>query len=118
MHESHVSPDHGTGVQWRTLLSGDRVSSAELTLGVADVPPGESDPVRHHHPPAEAYYILEGEGVLEIDGQTYEVRQGHAAFIPGGSVHRLTNTGSVMLRLLYVFPVDSFEDVEYTFLDG
>ncbi len=117
VHESEMDFDGGADVRWRTLLSGDRTFSEKLTLGIADVPVGGDVPKRHHHPQPEAYYLIEGTGLLEIDAETFEMRPGHAAFIPGGSIHRLRNIGRVPLKLLYVFPADTFGDVEYTFLE-
>lgn len=103
------------GVRWRTLLSGDRTPTSALTLGVAEIPPGDA-PVRlHHHEPVEAYYILAGEGSVHVAGREHTVRPGSAVFIPGNAEHVVRNTGGVALRLLYVFPVDAFDQVEYRF---
>jgi len=105
------------GVIWRTLLSADRTPTEALTLGVAEVPAGEEAPRTHRHAAAEAYYILEGAGVVEIEGREHPVEKGSAVFLPGNALHRLRNTGSAALRLVYVFPVDAFEDVEYVFCE-
>ena len=103
-------------VVWRTLFSGDRTPTSALTVGVAELPPGvdEADPAHRHEPP-EVYFILDGEGVVEIDGVRTPVRTNSAVFIPGLAAHRLLNTGSTTLRLLYAFAVDSFADVTYLF---
>jgi mannose-6-phosphate isomerase-like protein (cupin superfamily) len=56
---------------------------------------------RHYHAESEeAYFILEGEGDMELDGESATVRAGDAIPIPAGSWHRLKNTGSEPLRLL------------------
>jgi mannose-6-phosphate isomerase-like protein (cupin superfamily) len=113
--EERWSDGERVGVRWRTLLSGDRTPTSSLTVGVAEIPPGDA-PVRpHHHEPVEAYYILEGEGFVEVAGREHAVRAGSAVFIPGNAEHVVRNTGSVALRLLYVFPVDAFDQVEYRF---
>lgn len=105
-------------VQWRTLISADKTPTRSLTCGVAELlPDSKSDLKIHHHPPAELYYILEGTGEVEIEGQTCLVSKGDAVFIPQKAKHGLKNTGDSLLRLLYVFPVDSFNEVEYTFVD-
>jgi mannose-6-phosphate isomerase-like protein (cupin superfamily) len=104
-------------VRWRTLFSGDRTPTRALTCGIAELPPpraGEPSGL-HSHEPAELYYILEGAGVLTIDGVDHPVSAGSAAFIPGNAVHGLRNTGTTPLRLLYTFAVDSFDQVEYRF---
>lgn len=102
-------------VAWRTLLSADRTPTAALTLGVAELPPGAHEPVTHRHAQVEAYYVLEGEGLVLLDGVEYPVRAGSVVFVPGDAEHGAANTGEGTLRLLYVFATDSFDEVEYRF---
>lgn len=103
-------------VEWRTLLSADRTPTGRLTLGVAELPPGgRDDLVTHRHAQTEAYYVLEGEGLVSIDGMDHPVRAGSAVFLPGDCDHGAVNTGRVTMRLLYVFAADSFDQVEYRF---
>lgn len=109
-------------VAWRTLLSADRTPSEGLTMGVAEVgaAAGEEagDESRlHRHAQAEAYYILAGEGTLEVEGETWPLRPGVAAFIPGAAWHAARAAPGSTLRLLYVFPAASFADVIYEFQD-
>ena len=79
-------------------------------------PTGAPDELHlHSHEPAEAYYILQGTGVVSIDGEVHDIRAGSAIFVPSDAVHAVGNTGSDVLRLLYVFGVDSFDDVKYVF---
>jgi Cupin domain len=47
----------------------------------------------------------------------FPVQPGSTIYIPGGTPHRIQTSGSTPLKLLYVFPVDSFSEVEYTMLD-
>jgi mannose-6-phosphate isomerase-like protein (cupin superfamily) len=35
----------------------------------------------------EIYIVLEGSGMLEVDGEELELREGHAAFVPAGAEH-------------------------------
>jgi mannose-6-phosphate isomerase-like protein (cupin superfamily) len=103
-------------VTWRTLLSGDRTPTSQLTLGVAELGPGQPAPfLPHRHAQAEAYYVLSGEGVVHLDGVEHAVRPGSCVFIPGDVWHGARNTGPGLLRLLYVFAADSFADVHYVF---
>ena len=100
-------------VQWRTLMSGDRTPSEALTLGVAELPPGAPAAPPHQHAQPEAYYVLAGEGSVEIDGAVHPLRPGSAVFLPGNARHVAWNTGDETLRILYVFPSDSFSEVQY-----
>lgn len=117
VHEDDVPVEAWDGiVSWRTLLSADRTASASLTVGTATLDPGASvDGALHRHAPDEIYVILEGEGLVHIDGEAHPVRAGSAVFVPGGVWHHAENTGSVPLRLLYAFAVDSFADVAYEY---
>jgi mannose-6-phosphate isomerase-like protein (cupin superfamily) len=113
--ESWADPVRGY-VAWRTLFSGDRTPTAELTMGVAELPPGAGGPDNpHRHQQAEVYYILAGRGTVWVDGVTREVAAGTAVFIPGNAPHFARNTGVDVLRLLYVFAADAFDAVRYEF---
>jgi mannose-6-phosphate isomerase-like protein (cupin superfamily) len=103
-------------VVWRTLLSADRTPTNGLTVGVAEIGPGNPDAYfPHRHEPAEIYYILAGEGVVTIEDDDFAVRAGTTVFIPGNAWHGTRNLGDQPLRLLYAFAVDSFADVVYIF---
>ena len=101
-------------IAWRTLFSGDRTPTEALTLGLAELAPGGWLGL-HRHAPAEIYYVLEGRGIVTLDGVEHEVSAGSAVFIPGNVEHGSRNTGDAPLRVLYAFPVDSFGEVEYRF---
>jgi mannose-6-phosphate isomerase-like protein (cupin superfamily) len=36
------------------------------------------------------YIVLEGSGILDVDGEKLELREGHAAFVPAGANHRFS----------------------------
>jgi mannose-6-phosphate isomerase-like protein (cupin superfamily) len=106
-------------VVWRTLLSGDRTPTSQLTLGVTEVGPGQPSPFHpHRHAQSEIYYVLSGEGVVHVDGEEHPLRPGTSVFIRGDAWHGARNTGAEPLRLLYVFAADSFSDVNYVFPAG
>ena len=106
-------------VVWRTLFSGDRTPTSQMTLGVTEIGPGQPSPfLPHRHAQAEIYYVLSGEGVVHIDGVEHALHAGSSVFIPGDVPHGARNTGREVLRLLYVFATDSFADVHYTFPNG
>jgi quercetin dioxygenase-like cupin family protein len=69
----------------REYLHTDRQSLAEASLE-----PGTSTQ-RHFHAEAEEIYLLvEGGGLLEVDGETREVGPGDAVLIPPGAWHEIT----------------------------
>lgn len=62
---------------------------------------------------SEVYYILEGIGVMNIDGEESEVGSGQAVYIPPGSWQHIRNTGGTDLEFLaIVYPFWREEDEE------
>lgn len=103
-------------VSWKTLISSDRTPTDSITMGVAEIKPGAPEQLHlHRHIPAEAYYILAGNGFVSIDGEITNVSAGSAIFVPSNALHAVGNNGSEILRILYVFGVSSFQDVKYVF---
>ena len=79
-------------IVWRTLFSGDRTATNQMTLGVTDVGPGQPNPFHpHRHSQAEIYYVLSGEGVVSIDGVERPLRAGTSVFIAGDVWHGARN---------------------------
>lgn len=101
---------------WRTLISGDRTPSDQITLGVADFPPHGTLNV-HRHEPAEFYFGLAGEGTVLINGVSFRIAQGIAVFIPGNTDHGVV-AGDRGLSIVYGFGRRAFDDVIYDFQDG
>jgi mannose-6-phosphate isomerase-like protein (cupin superfamily) len=103
-------------VTWRTLISADRTPTAGMTVGVAEIEPGSTEVgALHHHEADEIYYVVTGRGEVHLDGVDHAIEAGSVVFVPGGTHHFVRNTGDETLKLLYVFAVDRFSDVEYVF---
>ena len=106
-------------VSWQTVLGGAQTPGRSLTAGVAEVEPGAPDRTFvHRHDPDELYFVLAGNGAVLVDDQEFTVSAGSTVFVPGGAWHSARNTGDDVLRILYVFPVDSFDAVVYEYRDG
>ena len=103
-------------VFWKTLISRGVTRSQGLTLGVASLPPGGA--LREHrHTQEEVYLVLDGSGLVRVGAEELAVEAGSAVFVPGDALHSCENTGTSDLRVAYVFPADSFDEVEYVFED-
>ena len=84
----------------RSLLDLSVAPVRNQSLAEATLEPGQAT-VRHHHRAAEEiYYLVEGTGHMEVDGEKRDVRAGDAILIPPGAWHRIENTGDGPLRLL------------------
>lgn len=106
-------PARGT-IRFRTLISAPATDTRDLVCGVALMVAGETFPL-HHHPQAEVYFGLEGEGEVLIDGIPHRLAPGVALYIPGGAVHGVP-VAEGPLKWFYTFAADSFAQIDYHFL--
>ena len=88
------------GSQIRELLAHRNSCIRKQSLAEARLESGTSTAAHYHPTTEEIYYILEGIGEVRIDEEAQIVGPGDAIAIPPGSVHRITNTGSSVLRFL------------------
>jgi len=85
-------------------------ADAASTGGVVSVleatePPGFGPPVHVHDDAAEAFYVVEGEYVMNLDGEERRCPAGSFVFIPSGVPHGF-RVGEVASRKLnFYFPV-------------
>lgn len=104
---------HGQ-VTWRTLFSAGLSPTEALTLGYAELTEGQE--LKHHrHLPPEIYYLLSGQAQVHLEGQDHLVLANTAVFIPGNALHGIKNVGHDIVRFIYAFAVDSFDEVVYDF---
>ena len=89
--ESWDDPTRGR-IDFRTVFSSEETATTRLTAGVAELPTDGRLNV-HCHPPAEVYHVLQGRGIVTLDGVEHLVVQGSAVFIPGNAWHGIRNTG-------------------------
>jgi mannose-6-phosphate isomerase-like protein (cupin superfamily) len=75
-------------------------TSPGLELGVYVLVAPEADRQQPHEDD-EVYVVLEGSGVLEIGGESVELSEGHAVFVPAGVDHRFV--GYEHLSVLVIF---------------
>ena len=102
-------------VSWVTLFSSDITPTDAMSAGIADYAPAGGCLRAHRHAEPEIYYIIEGTGIMTIDGVETVVSAGTSIFIPGDAEHGIRNEADTPLRLFYVFPTGSFADVVYRF---
>ena len=73
--------------------------AAHQTLAEATLARGRQTQRHYHADSEELYYLLAGEGEMEIDGERSAVRPGDAILIPPGAWHQIT-AGDGELRFL------------------
>jgi quercetin dioxygenase-like cupin family protein len=104
--------DRAARIRVRTFLSAGRTPSSGISMGVFELPPGARlDP--HHHHPQEVYYVVDGEAEVFADGAWKPLRRGDVVYFPADAVHGARNDGATTCTIVWVFPADSYDAIEY-----
>ena len=74
----------------RSILDCANAPVEKQSLAEATVPSGGATERHYHKLSEEFYFVLEGAGRMEIDGETREVGAGDAVLIPTGAWHQIT----------------------------
>jgi len=77
--------------------------SPGLELGVYVLVAPEPDR-QQPHADDEVYVVLEGSGVLEIEGAGHPLSEGQAIFVPAGADHRFTAYERLALLVAFARP--------------
>src|SRR5688572_15157620 len=68
------------------------------SLAEAMLAPGQATQRHHHAESEEIYFVLEGEGDMELDGERRPVAAGDAVLIPPGAWHEIRAAEEAPLR--------------------
>lgn len=96
----------------RRLIHPSTVGETNLQVSTAYLSPGEE--VRtHRHRPEEAYFVVQGEGEMYLEGHPrIRLRPNTAVHIPAHAVHGQRNTGDEPLVIVCALTPPLFDDVE------
>jgi quercetin dioxygenase-like cupin family protein len=105
------------------VMRGDGIETVRLTdppepgqsfiMGVTSFPPGTGLP-RHSHNTVEQVTLLEGRGVVEINGERRPIVPYDTTLVPADEPHRFENAGDTVMRILWVYGAT---EVTRTFTD-
>ena len=84
----------------RELLGLPTAPVRNQSLAEATLEPGQATERHYHRESEEIYYVVEGAGELELDGERRRVVVGDAALIPPGAWHQIRADESGPLRFL------------------
>ncbi|HET9221151.1 MAG TPA: cupin domain-containing protein [Roseiflexaceae bacterium] len=76
--------------------------SERLRIHISEVGPGARSHPPHQHPGVEAFYMLEGEGTLEIADERQLIRANEAVVFDPTKLHGLVNTGETPMRYIVI----------------
>ena len=106
----------GEGQTWKVL--GESVTckaSSENTGGAYSLfevvsPPQGGAPLHIHHREDEAFYLLDGELLVQAGEQTFQATAGSYVHFPKGLVHTYKNTGAHPAKLLVIVTPGGYEE--------
>jgi mannose-6-phosphate isomerase-like protein (cupin superfamily) len=84
----------------RSLLDLSVAPVRNQSLAEATLEPGGATTRHYHRASEELYYLLDGTGTMEIDGETRDVHPGDAILIPPGAWHQLRASAGGEVRIL------------------
>jgi quercetin dioxygenase-like cupin family protein len=87
------------GGRYTFLATGDDTGGA-YALFHAEVTPGGGPPPHIHRREDEAFYMLEGDLAVEVDGRPLRASAGTWLTLPRGSLHAFKNVGATNARML------------------
>jgi len=96
----------GDGVETTLLIGKELCATARVTTGITRFPAGKKVPF-HSHNCDEQVCILEGEALVEVEGQEpMTVVRNDMTYVPKGRSHRFVNTGKGPLVILWIYDTD------------
>ena len=87
-------PRYGTVFELAGAFSG----ITDLGFAFVEVNVGATSPAHFHNKMTELYHVVEGSGIITLDGAEIAVSPGHCISIRPGVVHSIKNSGSDPLR--------------------
>ena len=94
--------DGGEGTKIRQIFHPhNTLNGIRYSVSHAELNPGKKAKL-HKMKTSEVYYILQGEGILQIDDDTFKVSKDQAIYIPPHSKQCIENTGNDELRFLCI----------------
>ncbi len=95
-------PGHYGGALSKALVHPDTVGSRQLDYRISTYQPMAYVQVHAHKVQEQIYHVLDGEGLMEIDGERRVVRRNDVIFLPPGVPHAIQNSGVGDLTFIVV----------------
>jgi len=95
-------PNHFGGALSKPLVMPETARSQHIDYRISMYQPMAHVALHSHKVQEQIYHVLEGEGLMEIDGERRVVRKHDVIFLPPGISHSIANSGLVDLVFLVV----------------
>ena len=95
-------PGHFGGALSKALVRPESAGSRLVDYRISTYQPMAHVELHAHKVQEQIYHVLDGEGMMEIDGERRVVRRHDVIFIPPGVPHKITNEGLGDLTFIVV----------------
>jgi mannose-6-phosphate isomerase-like protein (cupin superfamily) len=95
-------PGHSPGAISKMLVRPETAGSRLVDFRISTYQPMSYVEPHTHKVQEQIYHVLEGEGLMVLDGERRVARAGDFIFIPPGVEHAIYNTGRVDLTFFVV----------------
>ncbi|MFH1261967.1 MAG: phosphomannose isomerase type II C-terminal cupin domain [Pseudomonadota bacterium] len=91
--------------EWNVLFEGPSYKVKRITVN-----PGHRLSYQRHLHRREHWMIVEGSGIMTLDGRSYEVASGQTVDIPIGTPHRIAGAGTEPLVFIEIWSGNSCDE--------
>jgi mannose-6-phosphate isomerase-like protein (cupin superfamily) len=95
-------PNHFGGALSKPLVMPQTAGSRHLDYRISMYQPMAYVELHAHKVQEQIYHVLEGEALMEIDGEKRLLRKHDVIYLPPGTMHAIQNSGLVDLVFLVV----------------
>jgi mannose-6-phosphate isomerase-like protein (cupin superfamily) len=95
-------PDHFGGALSKPLVNAQNAGARHIDYRISMYQPMAYVKLHKHKVQEQVYHVIEGEGLMEIAGETRVVRRHDVIYLPPGVEHSIQNSGLVDLVFLVV----------------
>ena len=95
-------PGHFGGALSKPLVRPETAGSRLIDYRISCYQPMAHVALHTHKVQEQVYHVLDGEGMMEMDGKRQVVRKHDVIYIPPGVQHAISNTGLTDLTFIVV----------------
>jgi mannose-6-phosphate isomerase-like protein (cupin superfamily) len=95
-------PGHFGGALSKSLVRPETAGSRLIDYRISCYQPMAHVALHTHKVQDQVYHVLDGEGMMEMDGKRQVVRKHDVIYIPPGVEHAISNTGLTDLTFIVV----------------
>jgi len=95
-------PNHFGGALSKPLVTPESAGSKHIDYRISCYQPMAYVAIHTHKLQEQIYHVLEGEGLMQIDGKAHVVRKHDVIYLPPGVEHTIQNSGLKDLVFLVI----------------